>query len=155
MRLLLASLLAVSAFACGRAGPLDLVDTNQPLTTVTTTTALTGTWALGPNVIHGLPPVDSTEDVGTPYALLTLAADGSFDLMFGQGCIIEGISGSWVALPGGARLSMQPDQWQTWTDGVSAHPKPTQLDAALDGDELVVTGVDELGQPIEQRWRHY
>lgn len=155
MRLLLASLLAVSAVACGRAGPLDPVDTNQPLTTVTTTT-VAGRWALGPNVIHGLPgPDDTVENAGSPYAVLTLASDGSFDLMFGAGCIIEGISGTWAQLPGAARLSMQPDQWQSWTDGVSAHPKPTALDATPDGDELLVTGVDEAGQPIAQRWRRY
>lgn len=155
MRLLLASLLAVSALACGRAGPLDPVDTNQPLTTVTPTT-LEGRWALGPNVIHGLPgPDDTLENAGSPYAVLTLEADGSFDLMFGAGCIIEGISGTWVTTPNGTFLSMQPDQWQSWTDGVGAHPRPTTLNAALDGEELAVTGVDEQGRPIAQRWRRY
>lgn len=157
MRLLLASLLAISALGCGRDGPLDSVDTSEPLTTVTTTASgLTGRWALGANVIHGLPgPDDTLENAGSPYAVLTLQADGSFDLMFGAGCIIEGISGTWVTTPAGTFLSMEPDQWQTWTDGVSAHPKPTSLNAALDGDELLVTGVDELGQPIAQRWRRY
>lgn len=155
MRLLLASLLAVSALACGRAGPLDPVDTSQPLTTVTPAT-LAGRWALGPNVIHGLPgPDDTVENAGSPYAVLTLQTDGSFDLMFGAGCIIEGISGTWVATPAGALLSMQPDPWQSWTDGVGAHPKPTALTAALDAGELLVTGVDEAGQPIAQRWRRY
>jgi hypothetical protein len=159
MRLLLACLLVMTAVACGRGGPDDPFDTHQSLTTtVTTSSTLVGRWAFGPLVIHGLPgPQDTREKAGAPYAVLRLESGGSFELEFGAGCLMEGISGTWVPWPGGGLLSMQPDphQGRTWTDGEGGHPMPSALHAALDGDELLLIGVDERGQPIEQRWRRY
>lgn len=139
--------------ACGRGG-IDTDDVTQPITTTTTTTSsLVGRWGLGRDSIKGLPPRDTSDVPRSPYAELTIAADGTFDLMFGEGCIVQGISGQWAPLPTGPRLVMQPDQWQTWTDGVSESLRPTQLDAQRVGAELRITGVDERGRAIDQRWR--
>lgn len=158
MRLLTAAVLGVLWLGCGRGGPVALGEETTDLTTTTSTSAaLTGTWALGPDTIRGLPPnPNDTRDVpGTPFAMLHLRAGGTFDLSFGAGCIIQGISGTWTPTASGARLAMQPDDWQTWTDGASEVLRPTALDASIDGGQLHVTGVDEKGRAIDQRWRPY
>jgi hypothetical protein len=132
-------------------------ETDDLTTTTSTSAALTGTWALGPDTLKGLPPDpnDTASEPRTPYALLRLDAGGTFDLSFGAGCILQGISGTWTPTASGARLAMQPDDWQTWTDGLSEPLRPTTLDAAIDGGHLRVTGVDEKGRAIDQRWRPY
>jgi hypothetical protein len=154
MRLLLLLVVVLSGLGCGRGGLVDRPDVSQPITT--TTGALTGTWALGADTIKGLPgPNDTLQTAGSPYAQLTLYADGTFDMWFGGGCVMEGTSGTWAPTTAGGLLTPQVDDWASWTDGVSAHPRPTSLNAARDGDHLRVTGVDEQGQPIDQRWRPY
>lgn len=159
MRLLTMTVLGVLALGCGRGGPvLPGEDVTQDITTTTqTTSALTGTWALGADTIKGLPPDpnDTANEPRSPYAMLRVESDGTFDLMFGAGCIVQGISGTWAPTASGARLAMQPDDWQTWTDGVSESLRPTTLDVSIDAEQLHVTGVDEKGRAIDQRWRPY
>jgi len=154
MRLATSLVVAALWLGCGRGGLVGGTETTQPITS--TTGALAGTWALGADTIKGLPgPDDTVEKDGSPYAMLTLHEDGTFDLWFGAGCVVQGISGSWAPTTTGGHLSMTPDDWQTWTDGVSEPLRPTQLDAARDGDFLRITGVDEKLRPIDQRWRPY
>lgn len=143
---------------CLGCGPLDPDverEVTQPITSTTVaTSALTGTWSLGPDVIKGLPSPDSTvERDGSPFAQLRLLDDGTFSLQFGAGCVVQGIDGTWVPTATGGLLSMLPNAWQTWTDGGSEALRPTQLTAAREGDFLRITGFDEHGRSIDQRWR--
>ncbi len=146
---------AVLWCGCGRGGPVPGTELTQPLTS--TASPVSGRWALGANVIRGLPanPGQPQDEPESPFAQLELDEDGTFLISFGAGCVVQGLRGAWVATPVGARLTMQPDGWQTWTDGVSSPLRPTQLDAVRDGADLRITGVDEKGRPIDQRWRPY
>ncbi|MCC6337132.1 MAG: hypothetical protein IT380_24455 [Myxococcales bacterium] len=149
----------VLGLGCGRSGLAEELDAQQPPEVhepPSTTDALTGTWALGADTIRGLPSADfEFEGGGTPYALLNVYADGTFVLQFGSGCVIEGTSGEWTPLAQGVLLTPRVDDWSTWTDGVSERPRPAVLVAVRDGEQLRISGVDEKGQPIDQRWRPY
>lgn len=158
MKIALVVAVSVVSLSCG----LDVVEeagassqAMQDSDGVVGTQGFIGRWRLGPNTTHGALPAPGTPAPTSPYASLTIAEDGSFDLMYGSGCVIQGISGTWQATAAGLQLHMTPDGWQTWpggADGTSSDLRPTLLLAQPSQTQLHVTGVDEKGAPVDQLW---
>lgn len=138
-RALIISFVALSA--CGR----DELREDQ-LAVQPQQQSLVGTYEFGPMVGKGLPPSDDSVSPSSRLASLELKADGTFEMNFGMGCVINFASGTWKKL-GGATAQLQLSQYSAWTDARGNRVKTTSLIAVLTDDGLAIAG-----ESINQNW---
>lgn len=111
--------------------------------------SLVGHYEFGPMVGKGLPPGDDQPYPLSRLADLELEPDGTFEMRFMMGCVGNFGSGTWVAVPGGARLELS--QYSVWTDSSGADVKVSQLLATPTAGGLTITGQGHRGA-ISQKW---
>jgi len=145
---LLATCLLVAA--CGRplAESTPTTTTQSSEASQGSNAAVVGHWQFGPTVAKGF--------AGIPGRLadLTLKADGTLEMNYGQGCLISGVEGTWTqAAPSTFTLNRD-----LWTDEQGHDVAPTGLRAThvpwtlLTPEGLRIDFTDDQGHAVSQFW---
>lgn len=149
MRTLLLLTCVVLAVGCGRGAVLEPTTGDTENLVLPSQPALAGRYAFGPMVAKGF--------AGTPGRLahLFLADDGTFDMTYGSGCLLQGTLGAWA--PGTPAL-LSPSRANGWTDEDGneldvAQVRATHVPGTLfTAEGLRLDFTDATGRTFTQFW---
>lgn len=102
-----------------------------------------GHYVYGPQVQKGF--------AGTPGPLadLEVKADFTFEMLYGEGCVLQGTTGTWSADATSVYFSLSRTDW---TDASGARHSVSTLTAQPQGSGLIVVGTTSTGVALSQAW---
>lgn len=148
MRSLLLVAVSVVSFGCGRG--LDFseqVESHRCAESPTTAARLelAGRYEFGKQVQQGFAGTWGT------LASMTLEPDGRASMMYGEGCLMSEVTGTWTSDEASGLLTVSAGQW-TDADGNPLDVSALTLSRGTGGD-LLASGATRQGAKLAQTWR--